>query len=160
MRYLRLMTPDPATVSAQVAAIKVRTPDYWRDEPGFAEVLALWGGGHNDCGVFMHGERELVAQQGQASAEVIVAQSPSGLFAFGIRFSSPISGFGYAPSIWAEPFGSREEARNAAIATLLNGLGNAPRSYSLSKQNREDFDRMGKQLRAQMGPKQRGLFDL
>jgi hypothetical protein len=149
-----LVSPGPATVAAQIAAIKARRPDYWRDEAAFAEASALWGGGHNEHGVFTGDQEETIARQGGAEATITVAQSPSGLFVFGVQFRSPACGFSYAPSIWLQPFSSREEARQAAIAELLQQLGEEPPG----KRDREVLKRLREQVRAQAGPRQRELF--
>lgn len=146
--------PEPATVAQQIAAIKDHSDNYTQDEAAFAEASLLWGGGHNEFGVFLSGEREVVARHGQAEAAVTLAQSPNGLFIFGVGFHSPTYGFGYAPSIWGEPFGRREDARRAAIAELLERLEEEPQG----KRDRADLKRVCEQLRSQVGPRQQELF--
>jgi hypothetical protein len=152
--------PDADAVARQIAAIQDRFGDDWHRSPqALAEASALWGGGHNDSGVFTNGEQETVAQSGPAEATVTVARSPAGLFAFGVNFVSPASGFGHAPRVWGRPFANREEARRAAIAELLAGLEEGAPAGAAGARGREDCQRIREQLRAQLRPRQRGLFD-
>ena len=147
------MTPDPATIAAQIAAIEARTPDAWRDDTCQAEAANLWGGGCNQHGVFMNGERETIARlNGSCRAEIVIAESGNGLFSFGIRYEFGMGGGSVAPSIWREAFGTRTEARRAAITDLIAaiaGHGGGP----MTKQQRLLLAEVRK------ADRQRGLFD-
>jgi len=148
------MQPMPALVALadQLAAIKARSPDYWRDF--VAEAAALLGGGANEHGVFMHGQDELVAKHRNSKAEITVAETPYGLFAVGINFYSSACGFGYAPNIWSEPYATREHARRAGIEEILAYL-DEPHG---GKAAAEEIKQVRKQLEAQLLPKQQMLF--
>jgi len=146
--------PDPAIVSAQVAAIQERFPDWPSDDQAQAEAAACWGGSCNEHGVFMHGEPEVVAKHKNAEASVTIAETPCGLFAVGVHFNSSTYGFGNAPSIWGEPHATREDARRAAIEEILADLDQP----HVGKMAAEEIKQVRKQLEAQLQPRQRGLF--
>ena len=49
--------------------------------------------------------------------------SGNGLFAYGLEYGTQMGGGGGFPSVWREAFGSRDEARAAAVAELIEHLG-------------------------------------
>ena len=83
--------------------------------------------GHvNDCGVFADYEREIVAKQGRAVAEIGIYKLRDGVFVHCYGFMSATAGFGYAPSVWdSTPHATEKEARQAAITELLERIGEA-----------------------------------
>ena len=147
------MIADPATIACQIAAIQARIPDYWRDDACQAEAAALWGGGCNPCGVFTNGERETIAKLNDScKAEIVIAESGNGLFSFGIRAEWGMGATAVAPSVWREPFGTRTEARRAAIQDLVAAIADHG-SGEMTKQQRLLLAEVRKANR------QRGLFD-
>jgi len=134
--------PDPAIIATQLTAIQTQHPDWpYNDQ---AQASALWGGGHNEHGVFMNDEREVVARHKNAEASVTIAETPCGLFAVGVHFNSYTYGFGHAPSIWGEPYASCEAARRAGIEEILADL-DQPHGGKIAA---EEI----KQVRRQLGP--------
>jgi len=144
----------PAALAAQISAIQERFPDWLSDDQAHAKAAALWGGGCNEHGIFMNGDREVVAKHKNAEATVTIAQAPGGLFAAGVHFNSSTHGFGHAPSIWSEPYATREEAKKAGIEEILADL-DQPQGGKMAA---EEIKQVRKQLEAQLQPRQRGLF--
>ena len=118
-RYRCPMT-DPATIVTQIDAIQERYGEDWhRNAEALAEASAAWGGGCNGYGVFVNGEREIIAKlSNSCRAEIVIAESGNGLFSIGTYYEFGMGGGSVAPSVWREPFASRAEARRAAIKEL------------------------------------------
>jgi hypothetical protein len=147
------VTPDPATIAIQIAAIEERYPDWPRDDQALAEASAAWGGGCNQHGVFMNGERELIARlSGSCKAEIVIAESGNGLFSFGITAEWGMGGCAFAPSVWREPFATRTEARRAAIKELVAAIAN----HGGGKPTKQQALLLAEVRKAD---RQRGLFD-
>jgi hypothetical protein len=145
---------DPAHVNARIAAIMERHPNhYWCVPEALAEAVSLWGAGANEHGVFSRHERVEVARLSDScKAAVLIAESGNGLFGYGLEYSFGMGGGNCFPSIWREAFGSREEARRAAVAELIEqiaGHGNG----TPDKRQAELLRRVKKQ------GQQRTLFD-
>jgi hypothetical protein len=93
-------------------------------EEALREVAALWGSAPgdcriNDCGVFVPYET-IACRTARASAEIRMAESPSGLWAMDISYHTPINGAGAAPSVWNRiAFLSRDDARIAGLHELI-----------------------------------------
>jgi hypothetical protein len=116
--------PDPALVNARIADIMGRYPDYWRVPEALAEARALWGDGPNEHGVFCRFEKdEVVRLSDTCHASVLIAEGGNGLFGYGLEYGFGVGGGNVFPSVWREAFGSRSEARLAAIADLAEHIG-------------------------------------
>jgi len=126
------------------------------DDEAIAQAAALWGGSANPYGVFMQGVREVVARHRDAEAVVTIAETPSGLFAYGVNLRSYNFGFGYASSVWSQAFASSSEAMQAGIREILEELEQA---HPDGKSAEEELRRLRKQLEARLKPQQRSLFD-
>jgi hypothetical protein len=98
---------------------------------------------------------EILADHERTRAGVRIADSGSSLFTYGLHFEGPENRFGYFPCVWHKASGSREEAVRAAVAGLLERIGDAP-----SKGSEESFRRVKELLRASLEPRQFDLFDL
>jgi hypothetical protein len=142
--------PDPAQVNARIAAIMEEYPDFWRVPEALAEAAALWGGGANEQGVFCRYDREVVARLPDGShAAVLIAQGGNGLFGYGLEYGFGTGGGNVFPSVWREAFGSRADARAAAVADLVQHIGGHPdetadkrRAELLRKVRREGQQRL------------------
>jgi len=133
------------TIPAQIDAIMDRYIDYWRSDEALKEAITAWGAeGHvNDCGVFANYEREIVAKQGRAVAEIGIYKLRDGVFVYCCGFTSATAGFGYAPSVWAStPHETANDARLAAITELLERIGKVESEQSA----REDVRHVRRQL--------------
>jgi hypothetical protein len=117
------MISHPDHVNAQIASIKERHPRYWSVPEALAEAVSIWGSGANEHGVFCRHERIEIAKTPHAHAAVLIAESGNGLFGCGIEYGFQMGGGGGFPSVWREAFGSRDEARAAAVADLIEHLG-------------------------------------
>jgi hypothetical protein len=109
---------------AQNAIRRKYGPRYHVMDEALREVAALWDiapGNHriNDCGVFIPYE-VISCRTARASAEIRMAESPSGLWAMDISYHAPISGAGAAPSVWNRiAFFSKDDARMAGLHELI-----------------------------------------
>lgn len=147
--------PDPKIIRAQVAAIRKRVPDYWRDEGACAEASQAWAGGHNEHGVFLNGQDEVIARHKNAEASATIVESPNGLFTFGLHFTGSMSGFGFAPSIWKAAYDSRQAALQAALEELLESL---ERDEPNGKAAAEETTRIRQQVMRRLKPQKIELF--
>lgn len=130
MTRLPHITVDPPGIKvlnlreAQNAIRRKYGPRYHIMDEALRDVAALWGiAPHddciNDCGVFIPYEL-ITCRTARASAEIRIAESPSGLFAMDISYSAPISGAGAAPSVWNRiAFLGRDDARMAGLHELI-----------------------------------------
>ncbi len=98
--------------------------EHWRHSAeALAAAAALWGGGCNDCGVFLGFEAEDVARLGRdCYARVRIAETPCGLYACGIDYRYGAGGGGYAPTVWCRPFETRQEAKQQGVRELVEEL--------------------------------------
>ena len=79
--------------------------------------------GANEHGVFCQHERIEIAKTPHAHAAVLIAESGNGLFGYGIDYGYQMGGGHCFPCVWREAFGSRDEARAAGVADLIEHLG-------------------------------------
>ena len=92
------------------------------------EAAALWGitpdsGLINQAGVFTSATVALAVAVGRCNAEGRFAQAPNGYWAMSTNYTTPTSGYGYAPSVWSRvAFPSLDDARLAAVYELLGRL--------------------------------------
>jgi hypothetical protein len=92
-----------------------------------AEAVSLWGSGANEHGVFCRQEPvEIARLSGSCKAAVLIAQSGNGLFGYGPEYGFGMGGGGCFPTVWREAFGSREEAKAAGVADLIEHIGRRP----------------------------------
>ena len=111
----------PTDLIGRTDDIREKHPHYWRDEVAQAELKAIWGEGINAQGVFVDSPEEVLYDRDGCKSAISIG-SASGLYAFGCNFRTPTQGYGEAPSIWGDLFGSHGEARTAAIEYLLKRL--------------------------------------
>jgi hypothetical protein len=119
--------------------IKETHPHYWRDDQAQAELAAIWGEAVNAQGVFVDSPDEVLYDRDGYRVTITIGAA-NGLFAFGCGFRSPTQGYGSAPSIWDDLFGSHGEARTAAIEFLLKQLPQP--LYPHEEGQRSQLDRM------------------
>ena len=133
------MTTDPADLIRRTDEILQKHEHYWRDEDARAELKALWGDAINNCGVFLDSPTESLYDRDGYRAAISIGTA-NGVFAFGCGFRTPTQGYGGAPSICGDLFGSHGAARTAAIEYLLTQL---PDPLSPHEENqRVQLDRM------------------
>lgn len=152
----------------QQDAIKEKySKDYYHSPQCLAEVAALWGidinQEANQHGVFKDYETETISAGAGSRhyAEIHLAQAPNGLWAAGSSYVTPISGAACGPSIWSpHAYESRQEARNAAIDSSIQGLEHA-RNRTDSCQTQSNIDGCNKliQLLQNARYQQLSLFD-
>jgi hypothetical protein len=113
---------NAAHVNARIA--ELREQDRWWAVPeALAEAISIWGGNCNEHGVFCQHERLEIAKMPHAHAAVLIAQSGNGLFGYGIDYGYQMGGSHCFPCVWREAFDSRDEAKAAAVAVLIEQLG-------------------------------------
>jgi hypothetical protein len=57
---------------------------------------------------------------------VLISQSGNDLFGYGLEYAFGMGGWGCFPSVWREAFGTREVARSADVADLIEHIGRHP----------------------------------
>ena len=118
-RYLPAM--NAAHVNTRIAEL-TEQDSFWADPESLAEAVAMWGTGANEHGVFCQHERIEIAKTPHAHAAVLIAESGNGLFGYGIDYGYQMGGGHCFPCVWREAFGSRDEAKAAAVAVLIEQL--------------------------------------
>ena len=113
---------DPSHVTARIAEL-METDRYWADPDALAEAMTPWGTGANEHGVFCRHERIEIARTPHAHAAVLIAEGGNGLFGYGIDHGHQMGGSHCFPCVWREAFDSRDAARTAGVADLLERLG-------------------------------------
>lgn len=89
------------------------------------EIAALWGvephhGRINDAGVFTPFDTVIDIGAGRCRAEILMACSPSGLWAMDTSYMTAMSGGGSAPSVWNPiAFLCEADARAAGLNELI-----------------------------------------
>ena len=113
---------NAAHVNSRITEL-MESPRYWADPDALAEAMKLWGAGANEHGVFCQHDRIEIAKTPSSHAAVLIAESGNGLFGYGIDYGYQMGGGHCFPCVWREAFGSRDEARAAAVADLIDHLG-------------------------------------
>ena len=113
---------NPAHVNTRIAEL-MEQDRFWAEPGSLAEAVSLWGTGSNEHGVFCQHERIEIARTPSAHAAVLIAESGNGLFGYGIDYGYQTGGSHCFPCVWREAFGSREEAKAAGVADLIEHLG-------------------------------------
>lgn len=110
----------------ELSEIEQRYPEWWRSGAAQWELQALWGKCCNPHGVMA--EDEIVrfeAENGQWNAHVRISQSDKDWFSYGLDWSWPLGGGGYAPSVWHTiAYTARQEAFEAATRELIRRFEN------------------------------------
>ena len=116
--------PDPAQINTRIEEL-MEADRYWADPATMAEAVNLWCGNCNEHGVFTQHERIEIAKTPHAHAAVLIAQSGNGRgrFGYGLEYGCVTGSCGGFPSVRREAFGSRDEAKAAAVAELIELLG-------------------------------------
>ncbi|QEL18762.1 hypothetical protein [Limnoglobus roseus] len=147
------MTNTPADLIRRTDEIREHFPHYWRDEQAQAELAAIWGEAINPQGVFVDHPNEVLYDRDGCKASISIGTA-KGVFAFGCSYQTPTQGYGSAPSIWDDLFGSYSDARAAAIEFLLARLPTPEGQHEVSERVR--IDRMRNAIAAPL--RQPSLF--
>ncbi len=127
-----MTVPDPADPFRQTARLRERFACERSDGEARAELKAIWGDAINAHGVLLGSAVETVYDRDGCRVEIRIA-TVYGRFAFGSSFRTPTEGYGGAPSVWEEWFGTHAEARTAAIEFVL---GRLPRAVDPPEEDR------------------------
>jgi hypothetical protein len=114
---------NAAQVNARIEELMDQHDRWWAVPEALAEAMTLWGDGANEHGVFCTHERIEIAKTPHAHAAVLIAESGNGLFGYGIDYGFQMGGSHCFPCVWREAFDSRDEAKAAAVADLIEHLG-------------------------------------
>jgi hypothetical protein len=117
---------------------------WWRDDEALAEMKALWGEAINKHGVFIDREEETLFNRDYCRACISIGHA-HGTYAYGASMDHPTSRFGHAPSILGAFYPSREEARTAAIESLIIRI--PKREHIHEEANRLKWERMDDALK-------------
>lgn len=121
------MASEPFIIdkSAELDAIKWKYgPRYFACADAAAEAAALWGAGINECGVMQNLAESIAVEQKRCSAVVNLHQTNKGYWLYGCYLTLPLSGFGFAASIWnARSFTCDMAARRHALDHLIERAG-------------------------------------
>jgi hypothetical protein len=116
---------NPARVNARIEALTDQHDRWWAVPEALAEAMTLWGEGANEHGVFCTYERIEIAKTPHAHAAVLIAEGGNarGRFGHGPEYGCVTGDCGGSPTARREAFGSRDEAKAAAVADLIEPLG-------------------------------------
>ncbi len=126
-------------------------PRYYADDAATQKAADFWGAKCNPHGVIEGYTTETIAQAGGCSGKLDFAQTSKGYWLIGAHTQTPVSGMGYAPSVWDTcAYCSYHDARLAGIAIISdffkNTAGNASPSLAA------DIRKILEQLRAEETP--------
>ena len=116
-----MSAPSPADPIRRATGVHERFECERTDGEGVAKLKAVWGESVNAHGVLVGSAVETVYDRDGCRVEIRIATA-RGRFAFGSSFRTPTEGYGGAPSVWDEWFGTHAEARTAAIEFVLGRL--------------------------------------
>jgi hypothetical protein len=100
-----------------------RDPDWWKDAAKLGEMAAAWGVRIKGQGDVADYEREEVVRlSGDCYAVVLIAETGSGLFTYGVEARWGDGRTKMEPSVMSVPFDTEHEARRAAMKELIETL--------------------------------------
>jgi len=99
---------------------------YFADKVAVQKAAKIWGITCNDHGVALQIETEILYDKNGFLAKIYYAQSEKGYWNIGLDHATPISGGGYAPSVWdTVGFYSKEDARLFGVSKLQDSFARA-----------------------------------
>ena len=133
-------TPNMIDKSDDMAAIMRKYGEhYYRNPRAHAEAARLWSITCNECGVITDITKVIEVSHKGYHAKITLCKTAKGYWFEGISLMMPISGFGYAPSVWSNAAFVNEDAAELYALDYLIKRATASTDHPSSDSARSVF---------------------